>query len=202
MDSEAASPRGVPAPLVRGAGVRASVATDAELATRARSGDREAFGRIYERYAALVHGILLAHAPQREAGDLLQDVFVLALRSIATLEDPNRLGPWLSTITRNRARDHLKRGNREVELEREPLPGPALDQASDEAEEARVVLEHIRSLPESYRETLALRLVEGLSGPEIAARTGLTHGSVRVNLFRGMQALRERLERATRRRTS
>ena len=37
---------------------------------------------------------------------------------------------------------------------------------------------------------LGLRLVEGLSGPEIAARTGLTHGSVRVNLHRGMSLLR------------
>ena len=45
-------------------------------------------------------------------------------------------------------------------------------------------------LPEAYRETLVLRLCEGLDGPEIAARTGLTHGSVRVNLTRGMALLR------------
>jgi RNA polymerase sigma-70 factor, ECF subfamily len=51
----------------------------------------------------------------------------------------------------------------------------------------------IRSLPETYRETLILRLVEGMTGPEIAARTGLTHGSVRVNLHRGMQQLRAKL---------
>ena len=51
----------------------------------------------------------------------------------------------------------------------------------------------IRSLPEAYRETLILRLVEGMTGPEIAARTGLTAGSVRVNLYRGMQQLREKL---------
>jgi RNA polymerase sigma-70 factor (ECF subfamily) len=48
-------------------------------------------------------------------------------------------------------------------------------------------------LPETYRETLLLRLVEGMTGPEIAARTGLTSGSVRVNLHRGMQQLREKL---------
>jgi RNA polymerase sigma-70 factor, ECF subfamily len=48
-------------------------------------------------------------------------------------------------------------------------------------------------LPEAYRETLILRLVEGMTGPEIAARTGLSHGSVRVNLHRGMQQLREKL---------
>ena len=55
------------------------------------------------------------------------------------------------------------------------------------------MLAAIRSLPEAYRETLMLRLVEGMTGPEIAARTGLTAASVRVNLHRGMKKLRERL---------
>ncbi len=55
---------------------------------------------------------------------------------------------------------------------------------------AATILNAIRSLPDAYRETLVLRLVEGMTGPEIAALTGLTHGSVRVNLHRGMQQLR------------
>ena len=52
----------------------------------------------------------------------------------------------------------------------------------------------IQRLPESYRETLMLRLVEGMTGPEIAARTGLGADSVRVNLCRGMKLLRDQLE--------
>jgi len=56
--------------------------------------------------------------------------------------------------------------------------------------EAARALDAIRNLPEAYRETLMMRLVEGMSGPEISARTGLTPGSVRVNLHRGMQMLR------------
>ena len=59
--------------------------------------------------------------------------------------------------------------------------------------EAALILAVVRALPEPYREPLILRLVEGMTGPEIAARTGLTHGSVRVNLYRGMQLLREKL---------
>jgi RNA polymerase sigma-70 factor (ECF subfamily) len=57
-------------------------------------------------------------------------------------------------------------------------------------------LEAIRELPEAYRETLLMRLVEGLTGPEIARRSGLTEGSVRVNLHRGLKMLRDRLRRA------
>jgi RNA polymerase sigma-70 factor (ECF subfamily) len=52
----------------------------------------------------------------------------------------------------------------------------------------------ISTLPDAYRETLMLRFVEGMTGPEIASRTGLTEGSVRVNLHRGVQLLRERLQ--------
>jgi RNA polymerase sigma-70 factor (ECF subfamily) len=56
------------------------------------------------------------------------------------------------------------------------------------------VLAIIQRLPESYREPLVLRLVEGMTGPEIAARTGLAPDSVRVNLCRGMKLLRDQLE--------
>src|SRR5437660_125282 len=60
-------------------------------------------------------------------------------------------------------------------------------------QEAAMTLAVLRTLPDTYRESLTLRLVEGMTGPEIAARMGLTHGSVRVNLHRGMQMLREKL---------
>jgi len=72
----------------------------------------------------------------------------------------------------------------------EDMPSEPPNEARAEAEWA---IAAIASLPEAYRETLMLRLVAGLDGPEIAARTGLTHGSVRVNLHRGIALLRERL---------
>ena len=48
-------------------------------------------------------------------------------------------------------------------------------------------------MPETYRETMVLRFVEGLTGPEIAERTGLAPVSVRVNLHRGVRLLRKKL---------
>jgi RNA polymerase sigma-70 factor (ECF subfamily) len=148
---------------------------------------------LWERHRAAVHGIALAHGPRGEARDLVQDVFVLALRSIARLEEPERFPGWLATIARNAARDAHKRADRATEIVNEPIaPG---DEPRGDDEEAERALAAVRALPEAFRETLILRLVEGLSGPEIAARTGMTHGSVRVNLTRGMKLLRERLER-------
>ncbi|MEM7309400.1 MAG: sigma-70 family RNA polymerase sigma factor [Planctomycetota bacterium] len=169
----------------------------AALALRARQGDRAAFGALYERYAGLVHGVLLSLVSVAEAQDLVQEVFLAALRRQGHLEDPGRFGAWIATIARNRGRDAL-RARREVEpldagAGSEPAAPAGHAAEADDAEEAARALEAVRSLPEAYREPLLLRLVEGLSGPEIANRTGMTHGSVRVNLCRGMKLLRERL---------
>ncbi len=160
---------------------------DALLVHAAREGDRAAFGRLYDRYAKVVHGILLSRVPWVEVEDLVQDVFLSALRHLQTLRNASAFGGWLAMIARNRAADFHRRS---PALEELPEEVPSED---PERAEALAVLEEIRGLPEAYRETLTLRLVEGMTGPEIAARTGLTPGSVRVNLHRGMQQLRERL---------
>ena len=168
---------------------------DDSLVSAARDGDRAAFGRLYDRYARMVHGILLARVPPCEVNDLVQEVFLAALRQLHALRDVSRFGAWLGSITRNRANDYFRKSIPENNLT-EPVDDeqPESRATNDAAErEAAAILAVIRSLPETYREPLILRLVEGMTGPEIAARTGLTHGSVRVNLYRGMQQLREKL---------
>jgi RNA polymerase sigma-70 factor (ECF subfamily) len=164
---------------------------DEALVRAAQSGDRGAFAELYRRHGRLVHGVLLAHAPRQEADDLVQDVFLTALGRMHTLREPAAFVQWLAAIARNRAR-MLHRATRKLVALPDDIPDPA---ASPPAGELRVedVLAAIHQLPEPYREPLVLRLVEGMSGAEIAERTGLTPGSVRVNLHRGMKQLRERL---------
>ncbi len=173
-------------------------AADLALVDAAREGDRAAFGRLYDRYARMVHGILLARVPPNEVDDLVQDVFLRALPQLHALRDIARFGAWLAAIARNRANDYHRRSRPTVEFTEDfsvdEVAGRDTSGAQDA--EAAAVLAVIRSLPEAYREPLILRLVEGMTGPEIAARTGLTHGSVRVNLHRGMQQLREKLDQS------
>jgi len=165
------------------------------LVSAARDGDRVAFGRLYDRYARMVHGILLARVPPREVDDLVQEVFLLALRRLHGLRDVSRFGAWLGTITRNRANDYFCKVIPNEKVTEPVDENHAESRAANSAaeQEAAMVLSVVRGLPDAYREPLILRLVEGMTGPEIAARTGLTHGSVRVNLYRGMQLLREKL---------
>jgi RNA polymerase sigma-70 factor (ECF subfamily) len=162
---------------------------DAQLVAAARDGDRGAFGKLYERHTRMVHGVLLAHVPFAEVDDLVHDVFLVALRKLGSLREPGAFAGWLIAIARNRATDFHRKPRASEELPAE------IGTTDPEEYEARAALEAIRSLPEAYRETLVLRLVEGMKGPEIAARTGLTPASVRVNLHRGMKQLREKLGR-------
>jgi len=168
---------------------------DDSLVSAARDGDRAAFGRLYDRYARMVHGILLSRVPPREVDDLVQEVFLLALRQLHALRDISRFGAWLATITRNRANDYFRRTIPNGKLTEPVSENQAESRTNNHAteQEAAMILAVVRALPEPYREPLILRLVEGMTGPEIATRTGLTHGSVRVNLCRGMQMLREKL---------
>lgn len=158
------------------------------LVLAARGGDRGAFGTLYERHGRMVHGVLLARVPRGQVEDLVQDVFLAALKRLDSLREPARFGGWLAIIARNRATDYHRRSRETVEL-----PDDLAGAVNDQEQEALAVLATLKALPEAYRETLVLRLVEGMTGPEIAARTGMTEGSVRVNLHRGMKLLKERL---------
>jgi len=147
---------------------------------------------LYRRFAPVVHGIALSIVGPTDADDVTQDVFLKVFHRIADLRDPGAIGAWLCGIARNVARDFLRRRRRRqaAPLDHEPQAAERGD-----GELAERVLALVRTLPDAYRETLVLRLVEGLSGPEIAERTGLTHGSIRVNLHRGMEMLRPLLHK-------
>ena len=157
------------------------------LVDSARGGDRSAFGILYRLFSPMVHGVLLARVQYCDAEDLVQEVFLSALRQLHSLRKPTAFPGWLATIARNRANDYHRRKVSASELPRNLAAG------NDCAPEAFAVISTIQDLPEPYREPLLLRLVEGMTGEEIAARTGLRPASVRVNLHRGMKRLRELL---------
>ncbi len=165
-----------------------------DIAAAAR-GDRRAWAVLYNHYAPIIHSLLLLSIARRDADELTHDVFLKAMSKLADLREPAAFGAWLCQIARNEAMTwgrrqhtaHLKLAHvaAEAPAAHSPQAPPPLD--------GERVLHLLRQLPEAYRETLALRLIAGLTGPQIASATGLTHASVRVNLCRGMVMLREAL---------
>jgi RNA polymerase sigma-70 factor (ECF subfamily) len=158
----------------------------AALVRSVQRGKKADFAALYASFHRAVHAVLLARVPAQDAGDLVQDVFAQAFEKIADLDEPAAFPGWILAMARNRAIDHLRRARATTE---------ATDAAVDPPPrvEAMEALRALRALPEAYRETLIMRLVEGMTGPEIAERTGLTPESVRVNLHRGMKLLRAQL---------
>lgn len=155
----------------------------------ARRGSQAAYAWLYRRFLPLVHGILLGRFRPALADELCQECFATAFARLSQLQDDTRFGAWIATSAR---RIQPRESWREAQVD--PPPGTASSDASPEDRtEAAHLLRAVVALPPAYRETLILRLVEGLSGPEIAALTGLTPDSVRVNLHRGMHRLRRSL---------
>lgn len=153
----------------------------------AQGGDRQAFARLHARFAKTVRGVLMARHGVAELDDLEQEVFALALEHLGQLRRPHAFGPWLLQIARRVAGHARARPQHEALVVDVPVrDGPKA--------EAQWVLEQIRQLPECYSEPLILRLVFGMSGPEIARQLGYAPGSIRVNLHRGMTKLRAAIE--------
>ena len=166
------------------------------LAAAARAGDREAWAKIYERLGPLVHGVLLVRVGRSDAEDLTQEVFAKALARIGELREDGAIAGWLAQMARNEAAG-WRRGRWRFGAAMLRLAGMGTREEKTRAGEPRwtgdEVLAAIRSLPEAYQEPLVLRLVSGLGGVQIAEALGMTHGSVRVNLTKGMRLLKGKL---------
>lgn len=171
---------------------QASVATsDAELLRRAASGDRVAFGTIYDRHVHTVYRYalsLLRSVPDAE--DVTQDVFVTAWGSAGRvrLVDESAL-PWLLVTTRRTG------ANRSRELaKRTALPDTVADRIADErlspedaAEQAQLrsaITDAVASLSEVDQNLYMLCIDHGMSYADAAKQLGVTHGVVRNRLSR------------------
>lgn len=179
----------------------AAVISDEQLWQQSRSGDREAFGRIVERYQSLVCSVAYSTCGNlSRSEDLAQETFVTAWRQLGALREPARLGPWLCGIARNHAANATRRENRRGG------PAESLDAAAETAapdadpseqaasqEEAALLWRWLAELPATYREPLVLFYRQGQSVAEVAGLLDLSEEAVKQRLSRGRVMLREEL---------
>lgn len=180
---------------------------DAALVSRAQRGDTKAFELLVARHTRLAGAVALSVVSDYHlAMDVVQESFVKVLSGIGKLEEPGRFRGWLRHIVRTTAIDALRRrkvAGRTGEAlpgqddESAPLPSPDLqpDDVLAQAELREQVREEIAALPESQREVVMLKYLEGLSYEEIAKLTGLTVSTIESRLFRARRALQDRLSR-------
>ena len=174
---------------------------DQLLAERLRSGDREALGLLYDRYASVAMAVAVRVVSDRGlAEDLVHDAYVAVWQKIDRF-DPSRgsLRSWLLTIVRNRAIDRLRGTRPSIEVgeadEQSLLrtgPNPTWE-AAVERSSATDLHDALEQLPEEQREAVELAYFAGRTYREIAVLTGVPQGTANGRLRLALAKLRDTL---------
>jgi RNA polymerase sigma-70 factor (ECF subfamily) len=182
---------------------------DVFLVVRSQNGDRAAFEQLVRRTSRLVYARLYLDTggsdPHR-VEDLVQETFLTAWRSIGQVTDPAGFRTWLLSIARSVTLDSIRRDSRKKRsTSRSQALGDAAENLRDSAdtppqalereESRRHVREMLASLPQEYAMPLTLRYIAGADYDTIGRQLGLSNGSLRGLLNRGMNKLREMMQK-------
>ncbi len=172
---------------------------DTEIIRRIASGDPDALGELYDRYASRVLGLTTRILTDpHEAQDVLQEVFLHVWRNPSNFA-PERgaLSTWILILARSRAIDRLRalrrRGrDRQVDLSDCDLPSDENpERRAGQRQEGRAIHRVLSDIPADQRRALELAYFGGYTQTEIARLTGAPLGTVKTRLRQGLMKLRD-----------
>ena len=176
----------------------APLSLEGRLAAKAAAGDPLAFRRLYDRHVGSVRRFaraILRDAPA--ADEATQETFVRAHAGLGKLAEPERLVPWLLTITRHVAFEELRRRGAwrdgEDALEEAPSPAPSPEAALLGAEADAAYQRALDELAAPRRAALLLAIDHGLAYAEIADAMAWSLAKTKIEIHRARAALRARL---------
>jgi RNA polymerase sigma-70 factor, ECF subfamily len=179
------------------------VSPDATLMQQLLRRNVSAFEELYERHSRIVYSLVLRILRQGStAEEVVQDVFLQLWRNSSRYDTSRPFVPWLLTLARNRALDHLRlksERQRRREEQTEEFPqiasaAPEYEKALDEGRRAERVRALIGSLPAAQKKAIELAYFEGLSHSEIAAALNEPLGTVKSWIRNGLMRLKEGLQ--------
>jgi RNA polymerase sigma factor (sigma-70 family) len=174
-------------------------AFDAYLAASARLGDRQALGRLAERW----HPKLLAHAWRLTgegelAADVTQEAWMQIIQGISRLNDTDAFAAWAFQIVTRRCAHHIKRRQRQraghAALARQPEPQPDEGEGHENRADLAIIRAAMSKLPSEQRAALGLFYLEGLRVAEIAVALNTAPGTIKTRLMHARNKLRAHLE--------
>jgi RNA polymerase sigma-70 factor (ECF subfamily) len=165
---------------------------EAFLVLLAQTGDREALGQLLERVQPRMRGYLrmLTRDPAR-ADDVLQDVFVIAVRKLVFLRDPALFRPWLYRIATREAHRRGPPAATPIDDVAEPASASALEQTLIDTEAREQLRARVGELPPMARDVIVLHYFEEMALHEVAAVLDAPLGTVKSRLASGLTRLRQ-----------
>ena len=168
-----------------------------ELINKCKKGERKAQERLYRKYSHILFGICLKYSRNKtEAEDNLHDSFMVIFDKIGQYKSKGSFEGWIKRITINtvlqkyRKEEYLKVVSENVEQEEEV-------QTSNPSIELRTLLRYIQELPNKYRLTFNMYVLDGYSHKEISEQLGTSLGTSKSNLARARMILKEKIENET-----
>ena len=174
--------------------------TDESLVMYSLGGDRDAFCQIVDRYQNLLCSIAYSSVGQVQLSeDLAQETFIEAWKSLANLEDPNKLKAWLCGILRFRISAHFRKSSKqpsdlaeEYTQENEVVDhNSELEQKHINQQQQDLMWQVLSEIDETYREPLVLFYRQQQSIDKVASELDLTTDTVKQRLSRGRKLLKE-----------
>ena len=181
--------------------------SDAELVRQARAGRTEAFAELVRRWAGRVTALCHAHLGRAHvADDLAQETLLRGFRALASLNDPDRFGPWLCGIALRICLDWRKaKQNGQVPfsvLNPDHDPGELIpgrdDSSAERNDEARHLIAQVEQLPEDCRQVVMLYYYQDVTYRDIARLLGVSTATINARLTKARSLLRTRLTSCTR----
>jgi len=177
--------------LGRPAETAATLAEEADLVRKARSGDARAFGRLYDATLDRIYRYVFFRVTDTElAEDLTSQVFLKAWENLSRYKPGGPFVAWLYTIARNTVIDHYRTRKQSVPLDQTVIKeDPALDEKVDLKHDIGILQEAMQELTDEQREVLTLRFLADMETGEIAEQMQKSEGAVRALQMRALQAL-------------
>ena len=165
-----------------------------KLVERAADGDFEAFGKLYSLHITQIYRYIFYQVKDKTtAEDITEEVFLKAWRAIDSCRGKGKtFSSWLYRIARNQVIDEFRSRRKYPSIEIETVAGISNTEREPEGElERQELLAVIACLPQSQRQVIILKFIEGLDNPEIARIIGKSQGAVRVLQMRALAKLKK-----------
>jgi RNA polymerase sigma factor (sigma-70 family) len=173
-----------------------AAATDAQIVSRCRAGEEEAWNELVERFSRYVYAIAVQafRLGPHDAEDVFQDVFARVYEHLSRLRSDEAIRPWIAQLTRRLCIDRLRAGGRQTTVDPDDIELGELDETLTQLDEAMTVRAGLEAIGDGCKEILDRFFCRDESYRAIGEALDLPAGTIASRISRCLSKLRVELE--------